>query len=44
MSKSVLRPEQLHALLTHFKERHANTYHLLSLGYYWFLRSQRGDT
>lgn len=34
MSEAVLRPEQLHTLLTAFKEQHAEEYHLHSLGYF----------
>lgn len=34
MTRVVLRPEQLRALLREFKERHAQEYHLLALGYF----------
>ncbi len=34
MSKTVLQPAELHALLRTFKEQHAGEHHLLALGYF----------
>jgi predicted nucleotidyltransferase len=34
MSNEILSPERLRALLTAFKEKHGEEYHLLALGYF----------
>ena len=44
MSKTVLQPTELRALLRTFKEQHGEEYHLLALGYFGsYARNEAGE-
>ena len=44
MSKTVLQPTELRALLRTFKEQHAEEYHLRALGYFGsYARNEAGE-